>query len=232
MSILKKKQKENKNGRKTRSRLLNAAGSVFAKKGYEAASVRDIADAAGVPFALITFHFKTKKNLFQQTIEHFILNNAKLVALFAPFEKADAASPESISAAMYESIKNIVYTCHKPRVRIKQINGLMMTLLKDGGKEANKMVQLLGDSTMADVYRILCEANPRLTRTDIYWWSHMFWALIFYPMYGELLLLSESGEKNYSADFLDSLAFRVAYACCITLGLPIPDREDPWTMKE
>lgn len=133
---------------------------------------------------------------------------------------------------MYESVKNIVYICHKPKVRIKQINGLMMTLLKDGGKEANKIVQLLGDSTMADVYRILCEANPRLTRTDIYWWSHMFWALIFYPMYGELLLLSESGEKNYSADFLDSLAFRVAYACCITLGLPIPDREDPWTMKE
>ena len=200
MSTLKKKQKENKNGRKTRSPLLNAAGSVFAEKGYEAASVRDIADAAGVPFALITFHFKTKKNLFQHTIEHFILNNAKLETLFAPFEKADAASPESISAAMYESVKNIVYICHKPKARIKQINGLMMTLLKDGGKEANKMVQLLGDSTMADVYRILCEANPRLTRTDIYWWSHMFWALIFYPMYGELLLLSESGEKNYSAD--------------------------------
>ena len=107
-----------------------------------------------------------------------------------------------------------------------------MTLLKDGGKEANKMVQLLGDNTMADVYRLLYEANPRLTRTDIYWWSHMFWALIFYPMYGELLLLSESGEKNYSADFLDSLAFRVTYTCCITLGLPIPDREDPWLMKE
>ena len=92
MSTLKKKQKENKNGRKTRSRLLNAAGSVFAEKGYEAASVRDIADAAGVPFALITFHFKTKKNLFQQTIEHFILNNAKLEALFAPFEKVDVAA--------------------------------------------------------------------------------------------------------------------------------------------
>ena len=133
---------------------------------------------------------------------------------------------------MYESVKNIVYICHKPKVRIKQINGLMMTLLKDGGKEANKMVQLLGDNTMADVYRILCEANPRLTRTDIYWWSHMFWALIFYPMYGELLLLSESGEKNYSADFLDSLAFKVAYVCCVTLGLPVPDRTDPWSIKE
>ena len=106
---MKKKQKENKNGRKTRSRLLNAAGSVFAKKGYEAASVRDIADAAGVPFALITFHFKTKKNLFQQTIEHFILNNAKLESLFAPFEKVDVACPKSIAEAMYESIKNIVY---------------------------------------------------------------------------------------------------------------------------
>ena len=66
----------------------------------------------------------------------------------------------------------------------------------------------------------------------IYWWSHMFWALIFYPMYGELLLLSESGEKNYSADFLDSLAFKVAYVCCLTLGLPIPDRTDPWSIKE
>ena len=199
---MKIKPKENKNGKKTRSRLLNAAGSVFAQKGYEAASVRDIADAAGVPFALITFHFKTKKNLFRQTIEHFILNNAKLETLFYPFKDADPACPESISAAMYESVKNIVYICHKPKARIKQINGLMMTLLKDGGKEANKMVQLLGDNTMADVYRLLYEANPRLTRTDIYWWSHMFWCRVAFlccrgcRIYGNLPALAAAHNER------------------------------------
>ena len=94
------------------------------------------------------------------------------------------------------------------------------------------MIQVLGDETMANVYRLLHQANPRLSDTDVYWWSHMFWALIFYPMYGELLLLSESGEKKYSAEFLDSLAYRTAYACCVTLGLPIPQGEDNWRLSK
>ena len=230
--ILKTKRKENKNGKRTRAELLEAAGCMFAKKGFEATSVRDIAKLAHTPFGAITYHFKTKKNLFKRTLEHFILDNARFDTLFEAFDKADPTKPETLSVAMFESVRNLVYVCHKPGFRIKNINGLIITLLRDGGKEANKMIQVLGNETMANVYRLLHQANPRLSDTDVYWWSHMFWALIFYPMYGELLLLSESGEKKYSAEFLDSLAYRTAYACCVTLGLPIPQGEDNWRLSK
>ena len=229
---MKSKRKENKNGKRTRAHLLDAAGSIFARKGYAATSIRDIAKLAHTPFGGITYHFKTKKNLFKKTLEHFVLDNARFDTLFEAFDNADPSRPETLSKAMFISIRNLIYVCHKPGMRIKNINGLIMTLLRDGGSEANKMIQVLGDKTMENVYRLLVEANPRLSRTDIYWWSHMFWALIFYPMYGELLLRSESGQKKYSQEFLDSLAARITYACCVTLGLPIPVTEDFWRMDE
>ena len=229
---IKKESKENKNGKRTRTALLKAAGEIFAKKGYEATSVRDIAMLANTPFGAITYHFKTKKDLFKRTLEYFILDNPKFNSIFKAFDSADSSRPETLSEAMYESIKNIVYDCHKPKFRIKYINGLIMSLFKDDGKDANKMIQILREETMDGIYRLLCESNPRLTRTDIYWWSHIFWALSFYPVYGKMLLLSESGEKNYSPEFLDSRIFRIANTCFIMLGLPPPKHSDPWELHE
>jgi AcrR family transcriptional regulator len=48
----------------TRDRLMAAAERLFAEKGLEAVSVRDIAAAAGVNSALIAYHFGGKEELF------------------------------------------------------------------------------------------------------------------------------------------------------------------------
>ncbi|WP_016699472.1 TetR family transcriptional regulator [Actinoalloteichus spitiensis] len=50
----------------TRQRLLAAARHRFAKEGYEAASVRDIAADAGVDAALVFRYFGSKKGLFEE----------------------------------------------------------------------------------------------------------------------------------------------------------------------
>lgn len=48
----------------TRRRLLEAAITVFARKGYEGASVKEIADEAGYTIGAIYAHFDTKQELF------------------------------------------------------------------------------------------------------------------------------------------------------------------------
>jgi AcrR family transcriptional regulator len=48
----------------TRPAILDAARNCFAERGYDRATIRDIAAAAGVDPALLHHHFGTKQNLF------------------------------------------------------------------------------------------------------------------------------------------------------------------------
>lgn len=57
-----------RNARGTRARILRAAGEVFAERGYEAATVRDIAGRAGVNQALIFRYFGSKKALLTEVM--------------------------------------------------------------------------------------------------------------------------------------------------------------------
>ena len=45
----------------TASRLLNAAGPIFAEKGYQNATVREICAAAGVNLASVNYYFRDKE---------------------------------------------------------------------------------------------------------------------------------------------------------------------------
>jgi len=52
----------------TRMKLLEAAAHLFADKGFQAVSIREIALAAGVNSALVNYHFGSKQALFEEII--------------------------------------------------------------------------------------------------------------------------------------------------------------------
>ncbi len=51
-----------------RVRILTAAGPIFAEKGYQAATVREICSAASVNVASINYYFGDKENLYIETV--------------------------------------------------------------------------------------------------------------------------------------------------------------------
>ena len=53
----------------TRKRLLEAAGEVFAEKGFKAATVRDICCRAGANVASINYHFGDKERLYGEVLQ-------------------------------------------------------------------------------------------------------------------------------------------------------------------
>ncbi|MEJ2220434.1 MAG: TetR family transcriptional regulator, partial [Desulfobacterales bacterium] len=48
----------------TRERILDEAESLFALKGYDAVSVREITGAANCNLAAVNYHFGNKRNLY------------------------------------------------------------------------------------------------------------------------------------------------------------------------
>ena len=53
----------------TQTKLLEAATLLFAQKGFSAVSTRELAEAAGVNIAAISYHFRGKEGLYQAMME-------------------------------------------------------------------------------------------------------------------------------------------------------------------
>jgi len=59
------KRKENK---ATRERLIDAAGELFAEKGFKETTVREICDKADANLAAVNYYFRDKENLYQEVL--------------------------------------------------------------------------------------------------------------------------------------------------------------------
>jgi AcrR family transcriptional regulator len=53
-----------------RERLLEAAGEIFAEKGFKGATVREIVDRAGVNIAAVNYYFRDKERLYIEAVKH------------------------------------------------------------------------------------------------------------------------------------------------------------------
>src|SRR5882724_3968306 len=57
---------------KTRQRLLEVAGAVFAEHGFQNATVREICKRADANVAAINYHFGDKQGLYSETLRYWI----------------------------------------------------------------------------------------------------------------------------------------------------------------
>lgn len=73
----------------TRERLLDAATEVFALRGFDAGTVREITTRAGVNVASVNYHFNHKAELYEATI------NRALERAFLPAEIPTATGPDA-----------------------------------------------------------------------------------------------------------------------------------------
>ncbi len=78
---------------RTRARILDAAIGAFARSGFEAASLSDIARQAGVKKALVQYHFATKEQLWKEAAGRlWSERNARLAEVIDGAGDLDAAA--------------------------------------------------------------------------------------------------------------------------------------------
>ncbi|WP_405736767.1 TetR/AcrR family transcriptional regulator [Streptomyces sp. NBC_01537] len=87
-----------------RAELLATAGEVFARQGYNATTVRQIADAAGMLAGSLYYHFDSKESMIDEILSGF------LQELWAGYDAVLAAGlgpRETIEALVVESFREI-----------------------------------------------------------------------------------------------------------------------------
>ena len=137
MTIMNNKQKsQNLSSRK----IINAAIVLFANKGYESTTTREICKHAGVNLSLISYYFKNKEGLYLSIIESIV--NYGLTFLKDDIEKANELSSLSyqektkLLLSLLEKYTTFLYSESVP-------NNFVILMLKE---------QTLSKSQFGDLY--------------------------------------------------------------------------------
>ena len=77
----------------TKEHILKVATKLFAHKGYEGTSVREICKTAGVNIALISYYWGGKEELFDAVVKELMEHQTKYAQSFLDF----AMAPEDLS---------------------------------------------------------------------------------------------------------------------------------------
>ena len=102
----------------TRQKILQAALEAFAERGFEGASVRDIATAAGVNHGLIKYHYEDKDRLWKAAVDFLF---QRLEAELAGPKDADEMSPEeSVRAWVHRYVKYCARHPEHARIMVQE----------------------------------------------------------------------------------------------------------------
>jgi TetR/AcrR family transcriptional regulator len=145
----------------TRSKILDAALSVFSDRGFAAAGTREIAAKAGVNQGLITYHFKSKANLWREAASR-IFAEARANIVGAVLQNApDDADQRTLH-------RNLV----KAYVRFVARRPELIRFMVEEGKHPSERVRWLVDTQLKPLYQMfpLAGGNGALK-------PHVFYAM-------------------------------------------------------
>ncbi|MDP9862342.1 MULTISPECIES: TetR/AcrR family transcriptional regulator [Streptosporangium] len=92
-----------------RELILRVATRLFAAMGYDATSVSQIAEAAGLNVAAVTGHIGGKRELYLEVMER--MYQVELASLEGVLKNTSVASPEEASALMHQLIDHYLDLC-------------------------------------------------------------------------------------------------------------------------
>lgn len=213
--------------RPTKARILDASERLFAEHGYEGASLRDIASAAKVEVALVSYHFGPKQELF----EHIIARRGEAHAerVLAALEREVLASPTGIP-----SVERSVYafcsgTFELAKMRDTGWKNYLQLVARSAMSPVNQPALKPLNSAYVLVVRRYCAALkaslPTLQDANMY--TAFYWIQsIVQRMIAETGILDlQSHGLCRSGDYDEHLARLVPFA---TAGMYALAGDGPW----
>ncbi len=156
-----------------KQRIIEVAERLFAQRGFDGVSLREITNEAGVDVALVKYHFGSKQGLFDELLRRRAeaLNQERGDALDAVLARHDPAPVEEIVDAFTHTLLNKVVS-EDPSWR--SYFGMLAQVNNNpewGGKSMSKHFDPLVRRFLDALRRSL----PDCDEADLYWCYH-FWS--------------------------------------------------------
>ena len=158
---------------KTRDRILDAAEELFATRSFEGVSVRQIMSKAGADVSLAYYHFKSKRDLFDQVMlrRAEILNDIRLQALAEIEQRSNGEAPtvEEIISAFTSPLLDLLDQEHDEWAHYFQLIAQINNSPEWGGELMTRYF----DPLVRQFLEALKTALPDCDETDLMWSYHI-----------------------------------------------------------
>jgi len=165
----------------TRDRILRSAEKLFAERGYNNVSVRDLAAEADVNIALIGYHFSNKEGLLLEVYRRHCepMIKERVQGLTAALKFKGRARVSAIIEAFVRPA--LAQTEDKEGATFLRLRAV---LSGENSELLEKLVSRNFDESSSAFIDALCDALPNLSRTEICWRFHFLLGSIYYTAAG------------------------------------------------
>jgi len=174
--------------------ILLAAEKLFAQRGYHAVTIRDIADEAGVPLALVGYYFGPKHELFAAIFEHWSHTiEERLAGLRAVPNDPD--DPRTLPRIIEAFIAPVLALRASPEGEYYAV--LVARELGNATEEAERVMRAYFDPLAMAYIDALQIALPHATRGQVAWgYQFALGALLHHLCDGRVERLSRDESRR------------------------------------
>ncbi|MBI5261094.1 MAG: TetR/AcrR family transcriptional regulator [Bradyrhizobium sp.] len=165
-----------------REAILCAAEELFSTNGFNAVSVRDIAQAAGANPGSVTYHFKTKDGLLLEIYRrHCVPMNLRRSELLAAAKRI--RDPQDRLEAIVRAYVLPAFSSGSDLAgggaRFTRLRAVMSA---EGNEVARRIIAQTFDDTSHAFIDAIQETLPHIPRNDIVWRSHFLLGALYYSL--------------------------------------------------
>jgi AcrR family transcriptional regulator len=180
------------NSGSTKERILGAAESLFAQRGFDGASLRQLTAAAGVNLAAVNYHFGSKEKLVEQIFRRRLdaLNNSRLEAL-ALVAGTEGTTIEQVLAAFIRPALDLSHD---------ESGSLFMRVLARAFAEHDDTLRQFLSENYGHVMRQFtaefARLLPQLSKQELYWRIDLVSGALTHAMSGFGMIQRKSGVSE------------------------------------
>ncbi len=193
----------------TKERILGAAELLFAQRGFDGASLRQLTAAAGVNLAAVNYHFGSKEKLIEQVFRRRLdaLNAQRLAALAKLADDSDRTLEDVLAAYIRPALE----LSHEGNGAL-----FMRVLARAFAEHDDTLRQFLSENyghVMRQFTAEFARLLPQLSKEELYWRIDLVTGALTHAMSGFGMIqrkrdVSEDAHREQTAQHL--IRFAVA----------------------
>lgn len=204
----------------TRQAIIEAAGELFAIRGLEGTSIREIVKAAGTALCSVNYHFENKEQLYVECVRYVIEDKLDLEGSLKVLDDETPLSRNEIVNLLTQIIRKMFFQFLNPDHPYWY--GILLIRAKH---EFNPSVKSVITS-ITDPERIknfLIRQVPELDVNEAYLWVFNMVAQIQYYVVSKRTVLKTLGKQEYDHECLEMISGYTLSNLLKTLKFPISE---------
>ncbi|GAA0816135.1 TetR/AcrR family transcriptional regulator [Colwellia asteriadis] len=204
----------------TKNKILDAAELLFADKGFNGTSLREITSSAGVNLAAVNYHFGSKKELIKAVMSRYMNE-------LAP--KLELALSVIVHGDDKPNLDEVFFAFVEPLLHLNEfkVNGtsIFLQLLGRGYTDSQGFLRWFLTTQYPNVFthftKAVHKAYPELTTQEMFWRLHFTMGTIVFTMSSSDALMDISRNDFNNDVSIETLINKVIPYVAAGVGAPI-----------